>query len=117
MKKQLKIPPLHHPQTAEVLETWKEEELIDLVLKLNDQLKETEKELDNLIQSRQNELATTPQTVIPTVSKAVPSTLAASLAPTVPPATAMPVIGTSTNAGKSTKKIAELVKTMEEMTI
>ena len=43
LKKQLKIPPLHHPQTTEVLETQKEEELMDLILKLNDQLKETEK--------------------------------------------------------------------------
>jgi len=33
---------------------------MDLVLKLNDQLKETEKELDNLIQSKQSELATAP---------------------------------------------------------
>jgi hypothetical protein len=46
LKKQLKIPPLHHPQTAEVIEKQKEEELMDLVLKLNDQLKETEKELE-----------------------------------------------------------------------
>ena len=50
LKKQLKIPPFHHPQTTEVPETQKgQEELIDLVLKLNDQLKETEKELDTLI--------------------------------------------------------------------
>ena len=42
LKKQLKIPPLHHPQTTEVLETQKgQEQLTDLVLKLNDQLKET----------------------------------------------------------------------------
>lgn len=49
LKKHIKIPPLHHPQTAEVLETQKEEELMDLVLNPNDQLKETEKDLDNLI--------------------------------------------------------------------
>jgi len=48
---------------------------MDLVLKLNEQLKETEKELDNLIQSKQSELATTPQIVIPTVSTAISSTL------------------------------------------
>lgn len=37
LKKRLKIPHLHHPQIAEVLETQKEqEELMDLVLKLND---------------------------------------------------------------------------------
>jgi len=49
LKKQLKIPPLHHPQTTEVIERQKEEELMDLVLKLNDQLKETEKELEKAI--------------------------------------------------------------------
>ena len=50
LKKQVKIPQLHHPQTVEVLEAQQgHEELMDLVLKLNDQLKETEKELDTLI--------------------------------------------------------------------
>jgi len=36
LKKQLKIPPLHHPQTAEIIEKQKEEELMDLFLKLNE---------------------------------------------------------------------------------
>jgi len=35
LKKKLKIPPLHHPQIAEVLEN-QEEELMDLLLKLNE---------------------------------------------------------------------------------
>lgn len=40
LKKQLKIPPLYHPQTTEILEIQKgQEELMDMVLKLNDQLK------------------------------------------------------------------------------
>ena len=52
LKKQLKIPSLHHPQIVEVLETQKEEELMDLVLNINEQLKEIEKEMDNLIQSK-----------------------------------------------------------------
>ena len=118
LKKQLKIPPLHHPQTIEVIETQKgQEELMDLVLKLNDQLKETEKELDTLIQSKQSELATTSTTAIPTVTTIVPSTLVASLAPTTPPATALPVTTESITAGTSTKETTELVKAMEEMSI
>ena len=53
LKKQLKIPHLYHPQKTEVLETQKEqEELMDLILKLNNQLQETEKELDRLIHSK-----------------------------------------------------------------
>lgn len=44
LKKQLKIPPLHHQQTIEVPETQKGQyELMELVLMLNDQLKETKK--------------------------------------------------------------------------
>ena len=93
------------------------------MLKLNDQLKETQKELDTLIQSKQSDLATTPQTIIPTVSIVVPSTLVVALAPTIPPATAFPVTGTSASTYTSTtietpiKKAAELIKAMEKMSI
>lgn len=65
---------------------------MDLVLKLNDQLKEIEKELDTLIQSKHSELATTSIAAIPTATTTVPSTLAASLVPTAPLATTLPVI-------------------------
>ena len=82
---------------------------MDLVLKLNDQLKETEKELDTLIQSKQSDPATTYRTVIPTVSTVIPSTLETSLAPTAPPAIALPITAESTTVGTSTKKITELV--------
>jgi len=96
---------------------------MDLVLKLNDQLKETKKEFDNLMQSKQSEMASTPQTVIPTVSIVVPSTLASSLAPTLPSVTTFLVtststgIGTSTNTEIPTEEIAKLIKAMEEMSI
>jgi len=100
LKKQLKIAPMHHPQTTEDLQTQKgQEELMDLVLKLNNQLKEIEKELDTLIQSKQSEMATTSTATIPTVTTAVPSTLATSLTPTSPPATALPVTTESTTVG------------------
>jgi len=119
LKKQLKIPQLQHPQTQEVLESQtRHEELMDLVLKLNDQLKETEKELDTLIQLKQSDIATTSPNVIPMVSTAVPSTLAASLAPTAPMPTTWPVSTESTSAaGASGEKAEELVKAMEEMFI
>lgn len=91
---------------------------MDLVLKLNDQLKEIEKELDTLIQSKQSDLATTSRTVIPTVSTVVPSTLEASLAPIAPPATTLPVTTEPTAAiGTPANKLAKLVKAMEDMSI
>ena len=71
---------------------------MDLVVQLNDQLREIEKELDSLIQLKQSDIATTSTNVIPTVSIVVPSTLAASLAPTAPPTTTWPVTAESTTA-------------------
>lgn len=98
VKKQLKLPHLEYPQTKEVLECQThQEEMMDLVLQLNDQLKEMEKELDNLIQLKQASLETAPATVIPTVTIVVPSTLAASLAPTTPMATTLLAPTTSTS--------------------
>lgn len=70
-----------------------------------------------MIQSKQSELATTSTNTIPTVKIAVPSTLAASLAPTAPPVTALPVTTESTIVGTLTEKTTELVKAMEEISI
>ena len=119
MKEKLKIPQLQHPQTLEVLEAQQgHEELMDLVLKLNDQLKETENELDALIQLKQENVATSSTNVIPTVSRAVRSTLAASLAPTTPVAIALLITTESTSAvGASGEKVVELIKSMEEIPI
>lgn len=91
---------------------------MDLVLKLNDQLKETKKELDALIQLKQRDLATTSKDVIPIVSTTVPSTLAASLSPTAPPTTKLPVTAECTTAtGAQGEKLAKLIKAMEEMSV
>ena len=76
-----------------------------------------------MIQSRQSELATTPQTVIPTVSTIVLSNLVAALAPTIPTATTLSVAGTtsatgtSTSTGTTTERTDELVKAMEQTNI
>lgn len=91
---------------------------MELVLKINVQLKETEKELDILIQSKQSDLATTSTSSIPIVTTTVPSTLAASLAPTTSTTTTLPIITESTTtASTSIEKTTELVKSMEEMSI
>lgn len=74
------------------------EDMMDLVLQLNGQLKEMEKELDNLIQLKQASLETAPATVIPIVATTVPSTLASSLAPTTQLAIAIPTSTASTLA-------------------
>ena len=96
LRKQLKLPQLTHPHTAEVIEK-KSGELMDLVLNLNEQLKETEQELEKVVQSRQSESTMQPQTVVPIVSTVVPSTLETVLAPNIPLTTAAPIETTGTS--------------------
>jgi len=119
LKKQLNLPHLQHPQTKEVLESQtNHEEMMDLVLQLNDQLKEMEKELDSLIQLKQASLDDAPTTFIPIVTTVVPSTLAASLVPTAPMAIALPASTPTTLAtGYTGDEANKLVKEMEEMSI
>jgi len=91
---------------------------MDLVLQLNDQLKEMEKELDNLIQLKQASLETAPATIIPTVTTIIPSTLATSLAPTAPLATTLSVATNSkTTTAHLGDEVSKLVKAMEDMSI
>lgn len=125
LKKPLKIPFLHHPQTQEVLQSQTQHEyLMDLVLKLNDQLKSTKKELEALIHLNQGEVRTTPATIIPTVTTTVPSILVATLAPKTPIGTALPItIAASTSAASTTtigtakNEAVKLVHAMEDISI
>lgn len=48
LRKQLKLPPLLHPQTAKLIEKQNKEELMDFVLKLNEQLKETRQDFQGI---------------------------------------------------------------------
>jgi len=73
--------------------------------------------LDTLIQLKQSDIATTSLNVIPTISTVVPSTLAASLAPTSPMATTKQVSAQSTSAAGTSNEVAKLVRAMEEMSI
>lgn len=52
LRKKLRLCPLRHPQTTEIIQKKYEEELMDLVLKLNEQLKETEQELEKSLKRR-----------------------------------------------------------------
>lgn len=55
LRKQLKLPSFRHPQIAEIIQKKSEEELMDLILQLNEQLEETEQELERSLKSKQGE--------------------------------------------------------------
>jgi len=119
LRKQLKFPPSRHPQTAEVRQQRTEEELTNLVLKHNEQLKETEQELEKSLKDKEGESTSQPPNVILVVSTAVTSTLGIALAPNVLAVTTEAVaakkIASTTQAGMRGLSPDELVKSMEEL--
>jgi len=58
--------------------------MMDLLLKLNEILNDTEQTLEKALKDRQGESTSQPPDVIPIVSIAVPSTLGTTLAPNTP---------------------------------
>ena len=96
LRKQLKLPPSRHPQTDEVIKQKSEEEMMDLLLKLNEILNDIEQALEKALKGRQGESTSQPPNVILVVSTAVPSTLGAALAPNILAVTTKAVIGTTT---------------------
>lgn len=53
LRKQLKLPASRHPQIAEIIKKNSEEELMDFLLKLNEKINETEKDLEKALTDKQ----------------------------------------------------------------
>ena len=90
-----------------------------LLMKLNERLTDTEQALEKALREKQGESTSQPPEVIPTITIAVPSTIASASAPNVPAPTAEVMTGTETAApapGSSTNmSTEELIKAMEEL--
>ena len=52
----MKLPASRHPQTEEVIKKNSEEEMMDLLLRLNEQLTETKKELEQALKDKQSSI-------------------------------------------------------------
>ena len=64
LRKQLKLPASRHPQTEEMIKKNSEEEMMDLLLKLDEQLNETKKELEQALNNKQSTIpASTTKTI------------------------------------------------------
>ena len=56
LRKQLKLPASKHPQTEKIIKKNSEEEMMELLLKMNEQLTEIEKELEQALKDKQSAL-------------------------------------------------------------
>lgn len=64
LRKQLKLRPSRHSQTDEVIKKKYEEELMDLLLKINERLNDTEQALEKELKDKQGESTSQPPNTI-----------------------------------------------------
>jgi len=55
LRKQLKLPPFVHPQTIEIVQQKSEEDMMDLLIKINERLTDTEEALEKALKEKQGE--------------------------------------------------------------
>lgn len=76
-----------HPQTIEVAQQKEEEDMVNLLMRMNKRLLQTEKSLETALQQKQGELAPQPPETAP-VSTTAPPVAMASIPPIDPASTA-----------------------------
>lgn len=86
LKKQLKLPTTMHPQATKFVKEKEEEDMMELLIKVNQRLSETEQALEKAMQEKYGELA--PQTAQTTpIATTAPPTAKTSAPPTTPAST------------------------------
>jgi len=115
LRKQLKLPPSRRPQTDEVIKQKSEEELMDLLLKLNERLNDTKQALEKALKDKQGESTSQPPNVILVVSTAVPSTPGVALAQNIPAVTTEVVTSTTTTGTTGVAQVSTTNLSTEEL--
>jgi len=86
---------------------------MELLIKMNERLAETEKALEEALQGKQGELASQPSQIAPIITTA-PSTITIAVPPTVPASTS-PSTSTIAAGSSTTMSTEELIKAMEDL--
>lgn len=121
LRKQLKLPSTMHPQTAETVQQKSEQDMMNLLMRMNERLGETEQGLEKALKQKQGDSTSQPPEIIPPVTT-TPSTLVTALPPTVPVSTVEIIARTSaagttttTPSSSTSMSIEELIKVMEDL--
>lgn len=113
-RKQLKLPITMHPKTTEIIEQKSQEDVMELLMKMNERLAEIEKELEEALQGKQGELTSQQSQIAPIVT-ASPSTVTTTVPPTVSALTAPSTSTTIATSSSTTMATEELIKAMEDL--
>ena len=88
--------------------------MMDLLMRMNERLSETEQELEKAIREKQGESTSQPSQIAPTITTA-PPTVTTTVPPTGPASTAGTLATTTTAGSSTTMTTKELIKIMEEL--
>lgn len=111
LRKKLKLPVTMHPQTTELAQEKAEEDVMDLLMRMNQRLIQTEQELKKSLQTKQGESTSQPPQTAPIIVS-TPPTDTAVIPPTKPPSTTGTV---TTDVTAATTTEPETSMKMEEM--
>jgi len=116
LREQLELPSTMHPQTSEIVQQKAEEDMMDLLMRMNQRLSETALALEKELQDKQGDSTSQPSQIAPTVTIAPPTVTTA-----VPPTGPTSATGTSATitvaSSSTTMTTEELIKAMEELKI
>jgi len=120
LRKQLKLPATMHPQATEIVKEKEEEDLMELLIKMNERVVETEKALEKALKEKEKELASQLAQTAP-IATTTPPTATISIPPTAPAST-RGTLATDPSAAAVTRvpytsmsmeKMIEEIKTLE----
>jgi len=116
LRKQLRLPPTVHPQTAELVQEKEAEDTMDLLMRMNQRIIQMEEELERIVQGKQGESTSQPPQTVPT-NVPVPPTQAAAIPPVIPTTTTTAATTTTSESSMSMEEMMKAVKELEIQTI
>jgi len=118
LRRQAKLPPTIHPDTAQLAQEKQADQAMELLLAMNQRIVEMEAELEKAMQEKQGETASQPPQTSTNLQAAPPAQITAAPATTPAPTTATSATGATvgaTTAAESSLSMEEMMKAVKEL--
>jgi len=116
LRKQLRLPPTVHPQTAELVQDKETEDTMDLLMRMNQRIIQMEEELERTAQGKQGESTSQPPQAVP-ANVPVPPTQPAAIPASIPTSETATTAVVTTSTPESSMSMEEMMKAVKELEI
>jgi len=116
LRKQLRLPPTVHPQTAELVQEKEAEDTMDFLMRMNQRIIQMEEELERTTQGKQGESTSQPPQTVPT-NVPVPPTQPAAILAVIPTSATATTTVVTTSTCESSMSMEEMMKAVKELEI